>query len=415
MFKKIGLTTRIFLALVAGALFGHFLPDWAVSLKFIGDMFLNLIKLIVVPLIFSTLVIGIAGTGDFKKLGRLGLKAIIFFEIATTIALFLGLIAAHLLQPGTGVNPVQTGTSALAISDKHLSMLDFLVNIVPANIVAAMAKGDMLQIVVFSVLFGVAAAAVGKKSEPVMTLCNGVAEVMFKFTHFVMRLAPYGVFSFIAFTVGQNGIKMLLPLFKLVGSLYLSILVFLILLVLLCALIMRVNLFKLCRVLREAILLAFTTASSEAALPMTMERLEKIGVPKFIVSFVLPVGYSFNLCGSTLYCTLASMFIAQVYQVNLPWQSQLFMCFMFALSSKGIAGVPGASIMIIAGTGAAFGLPLEGIALIMGVDRIMDMARTVCNLFGNAVATVYVAWWENEISSASLRSALDKKYLDTDI
>jgi len=268
---------------------------------------------------------------------------------------------------------------------------------------------------VFSVLFGVAAAAVGKKSEPVMALCNGIAEVMFKFTHFVMRLAPYGVFSFIAFTVGQNGIKMLLPLFKLVGSLYLSIAVFLALLVLLCSLIIRVNLFKLCRVLREAILLAFTTASSEAALPMTMERLEKIGIPKFIVSFVLPVGYSFNLCGSTLYCTLASMFIAQVYQVDLTWQSQLFMCFMFALSSKGIAGVPGASIMIIAGTGAAFGLPLEGIALIMGVDRIMDMARTVCNLFGNAVATVYVAHWEKEISAADLRVALDKNYIDTDI
>ncbi|AIF52624.1 dicarboxylate/amino acid:cation symporter [Pelosinus sp. UFO1] len=412
--KGIGLTTQIFIALILGIVFGYVFPAYGQALKPVGDAFIRMIKMIVVPLIFSSLIMGIAGTGDFKKLGRLGAKAIIWFEVATTLALFVGMFVANTFQPGVGV-ALATGTdvsSAAAAAKKTISMVDMFVNIVPTNIVDAMGRGDMLQIILFSTFFGVAAAHMGAKGKPVVDLAISVAEIMFKFTWYVMKLAPLGVFALIAFTVGKFGLGMLIPLAKLIGSLYFALILFIILLLACASLIIRMNFFQLLRAIKEPILIAFSTASSEAALPIAMEKLEQFGVPKHIVTFVLPTGYTFNLDGSTLYSALAVIFIAQVYNIDFPMSTQLVMLVTLMMSTKGIAAVPGASLIVIAGTAAAFGLPVEGIGIILGVDRILDMARTACNLIGNCVAAVVVARWENELPDEVLKLAYAKNYDD---
>lgn len=402
----ISLTTQIFIGLALGIAFGYVMPNYGVELKPVGDMFVRMIKMIVVPLVFSSLIMGIAGTGDFKKLGRLGAKAIIWFEIATTLALFIGLAVVNILKPGVGVAVagVDAGAAAAA-AKKTIDMAQMIVNIVPTNIVDAMGRGDMLQIVFFSTFFGIAAAAMGPVGEPVIKLAQSVAEIMFKFTHYVMKLAPIGVFALIAYTVGKFGLGMLIPLAKLILSLYLALILFVLVVLLGASLVVRVNFFHLLRALKEPIMIAFSTASSEAALPLAMEKLEKFGIPKHIVTFVLPTGYTFNLDGSTLYSALAVVFIAQVYGVPFDLSQQLLMLVTLMLSTKGIAAVPGASLIVIAGTAAAFGLPVEGVAIILGVDRILDMARTACNLIGNCVAAVVVARWENELPDATLKEA----------
>lgn len=412
--KGMGLSTQIFIALILGVVFGYVFPTYGQALKPVGDTFIRMIKMIVVPLIFSSLIMGIAGTGDFKALGRLGAKAIIWFEVATTLALFVGLLVVNVFQPGVGV-AMATGadtTTVAAAAKKTIDMTQMLVNIVPTNVVDAMGRGDMLQIILFSCFFGVAAAAMGAKGKPVVTLAISVAEIMFKFTWYVMKLAPLGVFALIAFTVGKFGLGMLIPLAKLIGSLYFALVLFLTILLAMASVIVRMNFFHLFRALKEPILIAFSTASSEAALPIAMEKLEQFGVPKHIVTFVLPTGYTFNLDGSTLYSALAVVFIAQVYNIDFPMSTQLLMLVTLMLSTKGIAAVPGASIIVIAGTAAAFGLPLEGIGIILGVDRILDMARTACNLVGNCVAAVVVARWENELSDEVLAAAYAKNYDD---
>lgn len=404
--KSISLTSQIFLGLALGIIFGYLFPAYGEALKPAGDIFIRMIKMIVVPLVFSSLIMGIAGTGDFKKLGRLGAKAIIWFEVATTMALVIGLAVVNILKPGVGVaiTSMDSG-SAVAAAKKTIDMAQMIVNIVPTNIVDAAGRGDMLQIVLFSTFFGIAAAAMGAKGEPVIKLATSVAEIMFKFTHYVMKLAPIGVFALIAFTVGKFGLGMLIPLAKLIVALYLALILFV--LVVLCgaSLIVRVNFFHLLRALKEPIMIAFSTASSEAALPLAMEKLEKFGLPKHIVTFVLPTGYTFNLDGSTLYSALAVVFIAQVYGVPFDIPHQLLMLVTLMLSTKGIAAVPGASLIVIAGTAAAFGLPVEGVAIILGVDRVLDMARTTCNLIGNCVAAVVVARWEDELPDSLLQEA----------
>lgn len=404
--KSISLTSQIFLGLALGIIFGYLFPAYGEALKPAGDIFIRMIKMIVVPLVFSSLIMGIAGTGDFKKLGRLGAKAIIWFEVATTMALVIGLAVVNILKPGVGVaiTSMDSG-SAVAAAKKTIDMAQMIVNIVPTNIVDAAGRGDMLQIVLFSTFFGIAAAAMGAKGEPVIKLATSVAEIMFKFTHYVMKLAPIGVFALIAFTVGKFGLGMLIPLAKLIVALYLALILFV--LVVLCgaSLIVRVNFFHLLRALKEPIMIAFSTASSEAALPLAMEKLEKFGLPKHIVTFVLPTGYTFNLDGSTLYSALAVVFIAQVYGVPFDISHQLLMLVTLMLSTKGIAAVPGASLIVIAGTAAAFGLPVEGVAIILGVDRVLDMARTTCNLIGNCVAAVVVARWEDELPDGLLQEA----------
>jgi proton glutamate symport protein len=410
--KGLGLSAQIFIALILGVVFGYIFPTYGQALKPIGDAFIRMIKMIVVPLIFSSLIMGIAGTGDFKKLGRLGAKAILWFEIATTLALFVGLVVANVFQPGAGV-AMAVGADAGSVATaakKTIDMTQMMVNIVPTNVVDAMGRGDMLQIIFFSCFFGVAAAAMGEKGKPVVKLSISVAEIMFQFTNYVMKLAPIGVFALISFTVGKFGLGMLIPLAKLIGSLYFALIFFLFLLMLFTSIILRVNFYHVVRALKEPMLIAFSTASSEAALPIAMEKLEEFGIPKHIVTFVLPTGYTFNLDGSTLYSALTVIFIAQVYNIPFPIETQLVMLLTLMMSTKGIAAVPGASLIVIAGTAAAFGLPVEGIGIIMGVDRILDMARTVCNLTGNCVAAVVVARWEKELPDEVLQAAYARDY-----
>lgn len=410
--KNIGLTTQIFIALILGVIFGYLFPQYGQELKPIGDIFLRMIKMIVVPLIFSALIMGIAGSGDFKQVGRLGIKALVWFEIATTLALIVGIVVVNVLQPGSGVivaNVGDTGNVAAA-AKKSVDMMQMVIDIVPTNIVDAMSRGSMLQIVFFSTFFGVAAAAAGSAGEPVIKLANSVAEIMFKFTMYVMRLAPIGIFATISFTVGKFGLAMLIPLAKLILCLYLALVVFILLVLVGASIVVKVNFFHLMRAVKEPLLLAFSTASSETALPLLIERLQEFGVPKHIVTFVLPVGYSFNLDGGTLYASLAVMFIAQVYGIPLDLSQQLLLLLILMLATKGMAAVPGAVLITIAGTVASFGLPIEGVALILGVDRILDMGRTATNVVGNTVATVVVARWEKALPDEVLQEAYTKKY-----
>ncbi|MFA6850903.1 MAG: cation:dicarboxylase symporter family transporter [Selenomonadaceae bacterium] len=411
--KGIGLATQIFIGLVLGIVFGYIFPEYGKQLKPLGDAFIRMIKMIVVPLIFSSLVMGIAGTGDFKKLGRLGGKAIIWFEFATTLALIVGLTVVNVLKPGVGVAITGGPTDAIAeAAKKSINHIDMILNLIPTNIVDAMARQDMLQIIVFSCFFAVAAASIGDKGRPVIDFAQSVAQIMFKFTHYVMKLAPIGIFGSIFYTVGTYGLKMLLPLGQLILSLYLALLIFIGIVLVLASFIVKVNFFHLLRAIKEPLILAFSTAASEAALPIAMEKLEKFGVPKHIVTFVLPLGYTFNLDGSTLYSALAVVFIAQVYGLPFPIETQVLMLITLMLSTKGIAAVPGASLIVIAGTAAAFGLPVEGIAIILGVDRVLDMARTVCNVTGNCIAAVVVARWENDLPDEVLQIAYKQSYDD---
>lgn len=411
--KGLGLATQIFLGLILGIAFGYLFPEYGKNLKPLGDAFIRMIKMIVVPLIFSSLIMGIAGTGDFKKLGRLGGKAILWFEFATTLALIVGLVVVNVLKPGLGVVITNGNSDAIAeAAKKSINHIDMLVNLIPTNIIDAMARQDMLQIIVFSCFFGVAAAAIGKNGRPVIDFATTVANVMFKFTHYVMLLAPIGIFGSIAYTVSTYGLEMLFPLGKLILSLYLALIIFITLIIVIASIAVRVNFFHLLRALKEPLILAFSTAASEAALPIAMDKLEKFGVPKHIVTFVLPLGYTFNLDGSTLYSALAVVFISQVYGMPFPIETQVLMLITLMLSTKGIAAVPGASLIVIAGTAAAFGLPVEGIAIILGVDRILDMARTACNVTGNCIAAVVVARWEKELPNDVLQIAYKQDYDD---
>ncbi|WP_295828513.1 dicarboxylate/amino acid:cation symporter, partial [uncultured Veillonella sp.] len=353
MLKKLSLASWIIIGLVAGVIVGGVAPEFAKSLKPLGDVFIRMIKMIVVPLIFSSLVMGIAGTGDFKKLGRLGGKAILWFEFATSLALIVGLFAVNVMEPGVGVALTQNGASEVvnkAASAHGIDHVEMLVNIVPTNIVDAMGRGDMLQIIFFSCLFAIAAASTGKDGRQIIDLSKDLAHIMFKVTHYIMYVSPIGIFGAIAYTVGEFGLGMLLPLLKLVLCLYLALILFLVIVISIASFLTKTNLFPLLKVLKEPLVLAFSTAASEAALPIAMEKLERAGLPKHIVSFVLPLGYTFNLDGSTLYSALAVVFISQVYGIPFPLELQLLMLVTLMLSTKGIAAVPGASLIVIAGT-----------------------------------------------------------------
>jgi proton glutamate symport protein len=409
---KVGLSTQIFIALILGILFGVVFPHYGASLKPLADIFLRMIRMIVVPLIFSALIVGIAGSGSFENLGRLSLKTIIWFEIATTVALVIGLLVVNIFKPGIGVAipHVADTSTVVAASKKSIDMIQMLIEIVPTNIVDSMAHGSLLQIVFFSVFFGVATAAAGKHGEPVVKLAENITNVMFHFTMFVMRLAPIGIFGAISYTVGTYGLGMLLPLGKLFLCLYLALFIFILVLISGASLITRVNFFHVMRAVKEPLLLAFSTASSETAFPSLIERLLEFGIPKHIVMFVLPAGYSFNLDGGTLYTSLAVMFIAQVYGIPMPISHQILLMLTLMLASKGMAAVPGAVLIVIAGTVVAFGLPIEGVALILGIDRLLDMGRTATNVVGNAVATVVVARWERVLPDEVLQKAYTLEY-----
>jgi len=390
--KRISLTAWILIALVAGITFGAVFPGPAKELGILGTIFLRLIKSIIAPLLFGTLVVGIAGTGNVKTMGRIGGKAILYFEVVTTIALFVGLGAANLVRPGVGVDLSKTTEPDLPAASASLSQI--LEHTFPTSIIDSMAKGEVLQIVVFTFLFGTACAAIGLKARPIVEFCESLSEVMFKFTNYVMLFAPFGVFGAMAATVGERGLQVLVNLGKLVVTLYAAEAFFVIFVFGAVILIARIPARRFIHYVRDPYLIAFSTASSEAALPRALENMENFGVPKHIVSFVLPTGYSFNLDGSTLYLSLAALFVAQAANIHMPFGTQIVMMLTLMLSSKGVAGVPRASLVILAGTLASFGLPIAGVAVILGVDTLMDMARTSVNVLGNCLATAVVARWE---------------------
>jgi len=401
--KRPSLTAWIFLAMLAGVALGAFFPDigkadWMAALS---NVFLRLIKSIIAPLIFGTLVYGIAGTGSVKTMGRIGLKAILYFEVLTTIALFLGLGAVNFVRPGEGM-ALQRSAAETAVPLAGPTFSGTLEHTFPASVVDAMAKGDVLQIVVFSFLFGAACAAIGSKAAPVVAFCKSLSEVMFRYTKYVMYLAPIGVGAAMANTIGSKGLGVLLGLGKLVLTLYGTLLIFIFLVLGAVAIIARIPLRPFIRAVREPFILAFSTASSESALPLALENLELMGIPPHIVAFVLPTGYSFNLDGSTLYLSMASLFVAQAAGIHMPFSQQLLMMLTLMLTSKGVAAVPRASLVILAGTLASFGLPLSGVALLLGADALMDMARTSVNLLGNCMATAVVARWEDALPSSSV-------------
>ncbi len=391
--KRLSITAWIFIAMVLGIVLGLTRPDIAVQLAPVSNIFLRLIKSIIAPLLFGTLVAGIAGTGSVKAMGRIGAKAILYFEIATTIALFIGLGAVNLVRPGEGLK-IEHTAAELSVPKTPMKFGDILEHSFPTSVIDSMARGDVLQLVVFCFLFGTACAAIGAAARPVVTFAESLAQVMFTYTRYVMYLAPLGVGAAIAVTVGSKGIGVLFSLGKLVATLYGSLLIFVIVVLGGIVIVTRIPLKRFIHAVREPWVIAFSTASSEAALPLAMQNMEAFGVPKHIVAFVIPTGYSFNLDGTTMYLALASVFVAQAAGVHMGFGQQLIMMLTLMLTSKGVAAVPRASLVILAGTITTFNLPLEGIAVILGVDAILDMARTSVNVLGNCLACAVVARWE---------------------
>ena len=410
-----GLTTQIFIGLVIGIAIGT-IPGVGKAIKPLADVFLHMIRMIIAPLLFATLVVGIAGMRDFKAMGRVGLKAIVYFEVATTLALLIGLGMVNLLQPGSGLPP-GTIQQALATSGTDPSKMqsfvgqqqtgwDIVLHAFPTSVIDSMARGDILQIVVFSAFFGIALAAIGPRGEPIIDLLDALAQTMFKFTGYVMMFAPIGVMAAMAYTVGAAGLEVLKPLFKLVLSLYLGLAIFAVLIIGFVSWLIRISPWEFIRTVREPCLIAFTTASSEAALPKAMVAMEKFGVPRNIVGFVMPTGYSFNLDGSVLYLSLASVFVAQIAGIPLTIGQQVAMMLTLMLTSKGVAGVPRAAIVVLMGTLHTFNLPLEAAAILLGVDQILDMGRTAVNVMGNCMATAVVARWEGVLDNEPVRAGV---------
>jgi proton glutamate symport protein len=447
---KVSLTTKIFIGLILGVILGRIAPEWGVAVRPLSILFLNLIKSIIAPLIFSTLVIGIAGTGDIRQVGRIGVKSLLYFEIVTTFALFIGLAAVNITKPGVGVSlagvhtqdnkatladqatklsaeasaaaaagdvktaslkaaqaadAVSKGLTAADPPAKPQTFGEIVAHLAPTSILKAMAEGDVLQIVVFSVLFALAVTSIGEKAQSVVRWCESLADIMFRFTEFVMKFAPVGVGAAMANTIGHSmqqgqGMRVLLNLGMLVGTLYGALIVFVLGVLLPVALLFRVPIRDFVRAVKTPATIAFATTSSESALPKAMENMERLGVPRRIVGFVLPTGYSFNLDGTTLYLSLASIFVAQAAGVDLSWGQQITMMLVLMLTSKGVAGVPRASLVILLATLASFHLPVEGVLVILGVDELMDMARTAVNVIGNCLATVVVATWEKSFRTA---------------
>jgi proton glutamate symport protein len=390
------LTGWILVGLLAGAELGHDAPDFAVKLQFLGTIFLRLIKVIIAPLLFGTLVVGIAGHADLKKVGRLGIKSLVYFEIVSTIALLIGFAAINLSRAGEGVHlPPSTAAETLNVAPHTATQL--ITDIFPENIAKSVAEGQVLQVVVFSILFAMALALVPEaKRRPMLTFAESLSETMFKFTNLVMLAAPIGVFGAIAYTVGHLGLGVLLPLLKLLATMYVALIFFITCVLFPIALLARVPVKRFLRAAAEPVTIAFATASSEAALPRAMEQMESFGVPRETVAFVLPTGYSFNLDGSSLYQSLALLFIAQAAGVHLSIGQQAVMLLTLLVSSKGTAGVARASLVIVFAAAASFHLPTEPLFLLFAIDQLMDMGRTAVNVLGNCLACVVIARWEGE-------------------
>ena len=413
--KQSKLTIAIFTSLFLGILAGWLFPDFAVKMHVLAEIFLRMVKMIIAPLLFATLVVGIAGHGDAKSLGRLGIKTIAYFEVVTTIALFIGLAFANLFKPGEGmvnVSAAHTGLNSIvqsAATTHHNSFGELLLGLFPTSIFQSMSEGNLLQIVVFCIFFALAICAVGEKAKPVLDFLNSMAAIMFKFTEYVMYFAPIGIFGAIAYTVGSNGINILFNYGKIIISLYTALAAFVLFVLVAACKIVKISLRALIKALQEPALLAFSTASSEAALPKAMKIMEDFGVPKSIVGFVMPTGYTFNLDGSTLYLAMAVIFSTQLVGHPLTFEQQLVIMFALMLTSKGIAGVPRVSLIVLAGTLTSFGIPIIGVAILLGIDQILDMGRTTVNLIGNCVATVVIARWENKFDYYKMSDFIKSK------
>ncbi len=388
--KRLSLTAWIFIGMAAGVALGIAAPGVASKLGPISNIFLRLIRSIVAPLLFATLVTGIGNSGDLKQMGRIGLKSIFYFEIVTTLALLLGLAAVNLVHPGAGV-PITASAAEIA---PHAHTGFRIETIFPTSIFDALARNDALQIVVFAFLFGAACAAIGDRAEPVMKFCASLAEVMFRFTRYVMYTAPLGVGAALAVVVGSKGAGVLFGLGTLIVTMYACVVLCILFILAPGLAIFRIPMGAFYRAAREPFLIGFSTASSEAALPLALENMERFGVPKHIVGFVIPTGYSFNLVGSALYLSLASVFVAQAAGIHFSIGDQLLMMLTLMLTSKGVAGVPRAALVILAGTLTTFHLPMEGAAVLLGVDALLDMGRTATNVLGNCLASAVVARWE---------------------
>jgi proton glutamate symport protein len=398
-FYKKSLTTWILISMIIGAEFGYDLPQVAVKMQIVSNIFLRLIKTIIAPLLFATLVVGIAGHSNLKQVGRMGWKSLLYFEIVSTIALFIGLFAINISKAGIGVVVPDAVNQAEIAAPAAVSGSDLILHIFPENIAKSIYEGQVLQIVIFSILFGIAVALLKDKFKiPMVRFTEALAETMFKFTQLVMYFAPFAVFAAIAYSIGHMGLDILVNLFKLLATLYVALIIFVLFVLLPVALLFKIPIRKFINKVAEPVTIAFATTSSESALPIAMERMEEFGVPRKIVAFVMPTGYSFNLDGTTLYLSLATIFVAQISGIHLSLDKQLLIVFTLMLTSKGVAGVPRASMVILLGTAASFGLPIWPIYIILGIDELMDMARTSVNVLGNCLATAVIARWEGEFN-----------------
>lgn len=407
--KKISLPTQVIIALVLGVIAGLLLygqDDVANYIKPFGDVFLNLIKMIIIPIVFCSLALSISNLGDSKKVGSYGWKAILYFEIITTIAIGLGLIIGNLFKPGSGLDPdkLPKGDITKYQSSAHSAeqattygnhLIDTLVHIVPTNLFESMAKGELLPIIFFAVFFGLGLAAIGEKAEPVKGFLNGTLEAVFWMINKILKLAPIGVFAFICTTVMTFGASALIPLFKLLVVVVFAMVFFVIVVLGIVARMVGISIFSIMKILKSEMLLAFSTSSSEAVLPIMMKKMERFGSPKDVTSFVIPIGYSFNLDGSALYQSIAALFVAQMYDIHLSLTEQLVLMATLMIASKGMAGVPGVSIVVLLTTLTSMNITAQGLALIIGIDRLLDMVRTCVNVIGNALSTVVIAKWEN--------------------
>ncbi|MCH4389122.1 cation:dicarboxylate symporter family transporter [Staphylococcus haemolyticus] len=419
--RKISLPMQVIIALVLGVVVGLLLfgqDNVANYIKPFGDVFLNLIKMIIIPIVFCALALSISNLGDSKKIGSYGWKAILYFEIITTIAIGLGLIIGNLFKPGAGLDPdklpkgdiskYQSFASAAEQSTYGNHFIDTIVNIVPTNIFEALTKGELLPIIFFAVFFGLGLAAIGEKADPVKGFLNGTLEAVFWMINKILKLAPIGVFAFICTTVMTFGASALIPLLKLVLVVVFAMVFFIIVVLGIVARICGISIFSIIKILKDELLLAFSTSSSEAVLPVMMNKMEKFGAPRDVTSFVIPIGYSFNLDGSALYQSIAALFVAQMYGIHLSISEQIILMVTLMVASKGMAGVPGVSIVVLLTTLGAMGLPAQGLALIIGVDRLLDMVRTCVNVIGNALSAVVISKWEKVYDKEQ-----GKKYLES--
>lgn len=399
-FKVPSLIVQIFLGMGFGIVIGFFFKDFSPHLHILSDIFMLLIKMVIAPLVFSVLVVGIAKMGDFKAVGRVGTKTLLYFTFATLVALTIGLLLVNILEPGKMMKlqlpevSAETGIKAAAQNSKG-----FIHHVIPESIIGAMANNEILPIVVFAIFFGIATSAMGKQGEIVITFFDAVSHIMFKITNYVMKFAPFGVFGALAAVIAKQGLDVLGGYLYLITCFYGGLLFFVFVVLFAICFFLKINFFKLLRLIKEPCLLAFSTASSEAAMPKTIESLENFGCGKKIISFVLPLGYSFNLDGSVMYMTFATVFISQAYGLDMSISQQITMLLILLVTSKGTAGVPRASLVVIAGMLETFKIPAEGLLLLLGIDQILDMGRSATNVIGNAVATAVVSKWEGELAT----------------